>query len=121
MEASEVIPVLRIFDYKKTIEFYVDWLGFKIDWEHRFHDDAPIYLQVSNGNMVLHLTEHHGDCSPGAKVFINCSGLKEFHKGLKKKNYKYNNPGISKAPWKDLCMEVTDPFHNKLIFNEKRN
>ena len=105
MEASEVIPVLRIFDYKKTIEFYVDWLGFKIDWEHRFHDDAPIYMQVSNGKMILHLSEHHGDCSPGAKVFINCSGLKEFHKGLKKKNYKYNNPGISKAPWKDLCMD----------------
>lgn len=120
MNVIQVIPILRIFDYQKTIEFYIDWLGFKIDWEHKFHKDAPIYIQISKEEMTLHLTEHHGDCTPGAKVFIQCKGLKEFHKNLKKKRYKYNNPGIQNAPWKDLCMEVTDPFRNKLVFNEKR-
>nr|WP_317168533.1 glyoxalase superfamily protein [Chryseobacterium sp. LAM-KRS1] len=30
MRAEQVIPVLRIFDYNKTIEFYIDWLGFEI-------------------------------------------------------------------------------------------
>jgi len=29
MKAEKVIPVLRIFDYNKAIEFYIDWLGFK--------------------------------------------------------------------------------------------
>jgi hypothetical protein len=31
---TSVVPIFRIFDYKKATEFYVDWLGFKIDWEH---------------------------------------------------------------------------------------
>ncbi|MEP7229033.1 MAG: glyoxalase superfamily protein [Ginsengibacter sp.] len=34
MTVQKVIPILRIFDHKKAIEFYIDWLGFKIDWEH---------------------------------------------------------------------------------------
>lgn len=34
MKVEKAIPILRIFDYKKAIEFYVDWLGFKIVWEH---------------------------------------------------------------------------------------
>jgi hypothetical protein len=29
MTGTKVIPVLRIFDYKKAIEFYIDWLGFE--------------------------------------------------------------------------------------------
>ena len=42
-----VIPVLRIFDVDKAREFYTDFLGFSIDWEHTFDDHAPVYLQAS--------------------------------------------------------------------------
>lgn len=116
----KAIPLIRIFDYVKAIEFYVDWLGFSIDWEHRFHDDAPLYLGISLGSLSLHLTEHHGDCSPGAKVFIEgFENIQEYHRGLKSKEYKYNNLGIGPAFYdpKMLCFEVTDPFGNKLWFN----
>lgn len=115
---NRVIPVLRIFDYAKTLEFYQDWLGFKVDWEHRFSDRAPLYIQASREHITLHLSEHHGDCSPGAKVFIEFTGLKDYHKELRQKNYKFNAPDIEKAPWNALCVEVTDPFSNKLLFSE---
>ena len=29
------IPVLRIFDLAKAKEFYLDFLGFRLEWEHR--------------------------------------------------------------------------------------
>lgn len=67
---TSVVPIFRIFDYKKAIEFYVDWLGFKIDWEHKFEDNSPIYMQVSRDGIILHLSEHHGDCAPGSKAYI---------------------------------------------------
>lgn len=35
MNVDITIPILRIFDYQKAIEFYIDWLGFEIVWEHR--------------------------------------------------------------------------------------
>lgn len=41
LHETSVTPMLRIFDKKKAEEFYIGWLGFKIEWEHRFHDTAP--------------------------------------------------------------------------------
>ncbi|MRG44141.1 VOC family protein [Chitinophaga sp. SYP-B3965] len=118
---TKVIPVLRIFDYAKAKEFYIDWLGFSIEWEHRFEENFPIYMQVKKGGIVLHLTEHHGDCSPGSKVFIETTGVTEYHRQLSEKDYRYNKPGLEQAFWNAPCMEVTDPFGNKLLFTEKGN
>ncbi len=39
-----VTPILRLFDEAATREFYADFLGFQIDWEHRFGDDLPLYM-----------------------------------------------------------------------------
>ena len=117
-----VKPILRIFDYKKAIEFYVDWLGFTVDWEHTFGENMPVYMQVSLGTISLHLSEHHGDGTPGTRVFIEgFSGLKEYHKKLSSKNYKYNKPGVETAFWDEnvITMDVTDPFNNMLLFTEK--
>ena len=116
---STVIPIFRVFDYAKVIEFYIDWLGFKIDWEDK-PDHAPIYLQVSLDNIILHLSEHHGDCCPGSRVFISdFEGIKAYHKKLTDKAYKFNRPGLEKASWDahTLVMEVIDPFGNRLTFN----
>lgn len=44
---GSTIPVFRIFDEAKAKEFYVDFLDFKIDWEHRFGENFPLYMQVS--------------------------------------------------------------------------
>jgi catechol 2,3-dioxygenase-like lactoylglutathione lyase family enzyme len=119
---ATVKPVLRIFDYQKAVDHYVHWLGFTIDWEHRFHADAPVYLQVSRGDVVLHLSEHSGDGTPGTNVFIDdFSGLESFHTALLAKQYKYNRPGIE-TPFFDekaLCVTVIDPFHNQLILVER--
>jgi len=114
----KVIPMLRIFNYDKAVEFYIDWLGFVIDWEHK-PAEAPVYLQISREDITLHLTEHHGDCCPGSKVFIECSsGLREYNKQLLAANYKYNKPGLEVAEWNALTMQVVDPFGNKLFFSE---
>lgn len=112
-------PIFRIFDYTKAFEFYVDWLGFTIDWEHSFGENFPIYMQLSLGTIVIHLSEHHGDCSPGGRVHIqDFVELTEYHKKLIAKNYKYNKPGIEKAFWNSNVnsMEVIDPFGNRLTF-----
>jgi len=68
-------PILRIFDESKAKEFYVGFLGFTIDWEHRFESNLPLYMQVSRDDCLLHLSEHHGDCCPGAAVRIQTDQL----------------------------------------------
>lgn len=70
MKADRIIPIFRIFDYQKTKEFYVDWLGFEIVWEHYFAENTPVYMEVKRENIIFHLSEHHGDGTPGTRVAI---------------------------------------------------
>ncbi len=118
LSVQQTIPILRVFDLAKAREFYLGFLGFRVDWEHRLDPSAPVYLQVSRDNCVLHLTEHHGDCCPGSTVFLRVSGLDGFHQEISSKSYSYARPGIEVAPWNAKVMEVTDPFGNRLRFNE---
>jgi len=113
------IPIIRIFDECKAKEFYVEFLGMGIDWEHRFAADYPIYIQVSKENFVLHLSEHSGDCTPGSKVFVNVSELETLFQEISSRPYKYSRPSIEKAPWGDNCFTVIDPFSNKILFNQQ--
>ena len=119
-EFGKTVPVLRSFDEGKAREFYAGYLGFKVDWEHRFEPDMPLYMQVSRDGLTLHLSEHHGDGSPGAVVFVETTGLHAFHAELAAKRYKYLRPGIEDAPWGAWCMTVTDPFGNKIRFSEEK-
>ncbi len=114
----QTIPIFRMFDEQKAKEFYLDFLGMSLDWEHRFEDNAPLYMQVSRDNLVIHLSEHYGDCTPGSKAFINVSDLDGLFASVTAKPYKYYRPAIETAPWGDRCFQVTDPFSNKILFNE---
>jgi hypothetical protein len=115
---TKTVPILRIFSVEKAREFYVGYLGFKVDWEHRFEPSLPLYMQVSRGGLVLHLSEHHGDCTPGAKVFVEMTGVAELHAELGAKNYAYLRPGLEKEPWGATTVTVTDPFMNRIVFSE---
>ena len=115
---DQTIPILRIFSVDKAREFYLDYLGFALDWEHRFAADLPLYMQVSRGTLRLHLTEHYGDACPGSTVFVRMRGVEALHRELAAKAYPYLRPGVERAPWGARVMEVTDPFGNRIRFNE---
>lgn len=117
LQVEQVVPILRIFDVAKAKEFYVDYLGFGVDWEHRFADDLPLYMQVSRDGLVLHLSEHHGDACPGSTVFVRVKGLGDFHTALPK-TYRYLRPGIQRTERGSLFVELTDPFGNRLRLDE---
>ncbi|OAQ60524.1 glyoxalase-like domain-containing protein [Pochonia chlamydosporia 170] len=118
-EFHTVTPILRIFDLPKANEFYLDYLGFKTDWEHRFDDNAPLYRQISKGSVILHLSEHHGDGSPGVRVRINTTNLADYHAELAAKKYRYMRPGLDDGPVEGSKeVVVLDPFGNTLIFCE---
>ena len=118
---TRTIPTLRIFDTAKAKEFYVNFLGFKVDFEHRFEPDLPLFMQVSLGGVVLYLSEHHGDCSPGAKIVIETAGLASYHAGLLAKKYRYARPGLIDQPWGATTMTIADPFFNRIEFSERRS
>lgn len=116
---QEAIPILRIFEVQKAKEFYAGFLGFSVDWEHRFDAQAPVYMQVSRNGLTLHLSEHHGDCCPGSTVFVWMTGIDAFHREVTSRGYGFMRPGVETTFYGARCMEVIDPFHNRIRFHER--
>lgn len=108
-----------MFDEAKANEFYSDFLGFNVAFEHRFGENMPLYRGYTFGDFEIHLSEHHGDCSPGGAVRVEMSGLDDYHASLLGKDYKFAGPGIENQPWGYREFYVMDPFHNRLTFCEK--
>lgn len=118
VQLVRAIPILRIFDEAKAREFYVDYLGFTVDWEHRFEPELPLYLQISRSELILHLSEHHGDGTPGSVIFCEVTGLKAFHAELVAKRYRYYRPGLNQEA-DALEFSLEDGFGNGLRFCER--
>jgi extradiol dioxygenase family protein len=78
---SQVVPVIRMFDVNATIRFYCEYLGCQIDWQEG-EGDRPIYLQVSRDNLVLHLSSHHCDGTPGTVVYVETKDAESLHRGV---------------------------------------
>lgn len=113
-----VVPILRMFDLTATKRFYVDYLGCKLDWQGG-DGDRPVYLQVSRGELVLHLSSHHDDGTPGSAVLIEIRGVRALHAELREKGYPYLNPGIEPGPGNGREMVLIDPASNRLRFYER--
>ena len=117
---QRTVPILRMFDVAKAREFYIDYLGFEVEFEHRFHDAAPLFMGVSRDGLMLYLSEHHGDGSPGTHVVVQMTGVDELKDELAAKRYRYMNPSIQDQEWgtRELC--VVDPSGNQVIFSEPK-
>jgi catechol 2,3-dioxygenase-like lactoylglutathione lyase family enzyme len=110
------VPILRTFPGSEALHFYVDYLGFRLDWEHRFDDGAPLYRQVSRDGCVLHLSEHHGDGTPGSAVRILVTDVHELQRRLEADPTYPLRIGVTEEEWgSDLV--VPDPFGNRLLFH----
>jgi catechol 2,3-dioxygenase-like lactoylglutathione lyase family enzyme len=120
MQFGPTIPILRMFDVEAARAFYVSFLGFAVGWEHQFGPDFPIYMKISRGDCELHLSEHHGDCSPGAAVRIIVGDVDALCAEITGRHYKYARPSVEEKPWGLREMTVTDPSANRLIFMDAR-
>ena len=117
MQLSPGIPIIRIFAEEKAKEFYIGFLGFNLDWEHRVEEGFPLYAQIKRSNLTLHLSEHHGDATPGSTVFVPVKDIDELYRELNAKDYTFCKPSIEALPW-GRVMQIADPFGNRLRFCE---
>jgi hypothetical protein len=111
------IPILRIGSYHEAVDFYVSFLKFRIDWEHRFNENDPVYMQLSKDQLILQLTENKrfDGCSA---VYVETKGLEDFAREIGTVKGKFEIPAITVTPWATLQLEIKDPFGNLMRFNE---
>lgn len=118
MPLSRTTPILRIFDEAKAREFYLGFLGFELVFEHRFEPGLPLYMGVRRDGCTLHLSEHHGDASPGAAMRIEVTDIDALCAELRSREYRYARPEVAEMPWGTRDFTVTDPFGNRLTFTD---
>ncbi len=123
---NTTIPVLRIFAVKQALQFYVEFLGFALDFGGPAGGlGTPFYGQVSRAGTTLQLSEHQYDPSPGATVLLWMSGIDRFRAELDARRHEVPvwgpavwTPEIEDAPWDARVLTIGDPFGNHLRFNE---
>jgi catechol 2,3-dioxygenase-like lactoylglutathione lyase family enzyme len=110
---QRVMPTLRITDYARSKAFYVDGLGFQIDWEHRFEPHLPVFMQVSRDEMAFFLTQHTGDCPAGGLLHLYVSDVDAWHAEFVSRGVAIHEPPNQSLPGlRD--MTIVDPDGNKL-------
>jgi catechol 2,3-dioxygenase-like lactoylglutathione lyase family enzyme len=110
-------PILRSFDERRARRFYVDFLGFEVEFEHRFEPGAPLYMGLRQGDCRLHLSEHYGDGTPGANVRIPVDDVRAYAKSLREKNFENSRPGEPQLQeWGAWEITIPDPAGNRLTF-----
>jgi catechol 2,3-dioxygenase-like lactoylglutathione lyase family enzyme len=79
-EIQRVVPALRITNYEQSKKFYLDRLGFSLEWEHRFEPNLPVFLSIALDGMRVYLSEHSGDCQVGGLVHFVVSDVDALYK-----------------------------------------
>jgi catechol 2,3-dioxygenase-like lactoylglutathione lyase family enzyme len=118
IQFQRTVPTFRMFSLEKAREFYLDFLGFKVDWEHRFTPEAPVFMRVSRDSLAIHLSEHFGGGTPGSYVYVYMTGVRELHRELTEKNYRHARPGLIAQEWGMVELCLADPFNNRITFGE---
>jgi catechol 2,3-dioxygenase-like lactoylglutathione lyase family enzyme len=112
---QSVVPALRISDEATARAFYVDRLGFRVEWEHRFQPNLPIFMQVARDGMMIFLTQHRDDCPPGALVHLYVDDVDAWYAELQARGVPIHSPPSEEIDGlRDML--VLDPDGNKLRF-----
>ncbi len=110
------IPILKVASLDLARPFYIDYLGFGIDWG----DESPWpgYTQVSRGEVQLHLAAEDAGGKTAALLFRGVRGLADYHLELAGRRGNFTVSDLRFTPYDSREFEVTDPFGNHLRFWE---
>ncbi len=110
------VPVMRVASPIEAGKFYVDFLGFAVDWGWSESNQRPLYAQVSRSGVTLHLSEHH-TANGATELLIRMSGLDALREELSLKAHPYALR-FRKTQDDRREIQITDPFGNLLRFSE---
>jgi catechol 2,3-dioxygenase-like lactoylglutathione lyase family enzyme len=113
--SQTVTPQFRITDAQRSLAFYVDGLGFTVDWEHRFEPGFPVFMQLTRAGQQIFLTEHEGDCKVGGAAYFVVPDVDACHEAFVSRGVVPTECPTDQA-WGPREMVVTDPDGNRLRF-----
>jgi catechol 2,3-dioxygenase-like lactoylglutathione lyase family enzyme len=120
MQAQSVIPQLRITNAEKSLAFYVDGLGFSVDWKHQFEPGYPLFFQITRAGQTIFLSEHSGDCEVGGAVYFMVPDVDACYSAFLGRGVSFSKLPED-TPWGTREMLLIDPDGNRLRFASERS
>ena len=112
IEFGGVMPILRVSDMAASIDYYVNKLGFKVNWGYP-EGGKSYFASLSRGRCCLFLSV--GDQGhPGSWVWIDAKVVEALHEEFVASGAKIRNPPTN-YPWA-MEMQVEDLDGNVLRF-----
>ena len=114
---GNIVPVLSVGSYEETVSHYVEWLGFKVDWEYR-EEQLPFVISITSDGFSFMLAE--SETSTGSWTTIYVSDLEAMLEELNSR--RSNSVKIELYPPNDIAqIHVIDPWKNLLVFEQSPN
>ncbi len=111
--SQKVFPVLRILDEAEARAFYLDGLGFAVDWEWRHELGFPIFMQVSKEGLALFLSGHAGDAETGGRAYLAVDDVDAWFVAAHARGLEADMPPQDQ-PWGQREATFCDPFGNRI-------
>jgi catechol 2,3-dioxygenase-like lactoylglutathione lyase family enzyme len=105
-----IIPILRVNNLATSIRFYVDVLGFKVDWGC---EDESSFASVSRDRRAIMLAQGEQG-QPGTWLWIGVEDIEPLFTEYKTKGVKFREPPTN-YPWA-YEMKLEDPDGHVLRF-----
>ncbi len=105
-------PVFGIRSYEEAIDYYVDWLGFNLDWEWREAPGQPAIVSISRDGITIGLNES-ADAATGAWLSVSVNdaqALADEWNGRRTGSARV----VSGAPYDGAVIHLVDPFGNRI-------
>ncbi|MDE2890725.1 MAG: VOC family protein [Gemmatimonadota bacterium] len=122
MNVSEVVPFFAVKDMRKSLAFYVDGLGFKM--EGKWVDEGVIrwcMLRIGNAAVMLQefRTEGHDsrqfseNKGEGVSLFFFCDDAVGYYRNLRNRGIDASEPQVGNGMW---VTSMSDPDGYNLYF-----
>ena len=116
---QRVVPAIPVTDLERARAFYVEGLGFEVDWEWCDTPGEPAFLQLSRAGLSIYLSARPDRGPAGGLTYLYVSDVDawctEFcGRGLGSEGTPQDHP------WGNREWVVSDPDGNRLCFASVR-
>ena len=115
---SHVVPVLRVADAERSLEFYADQLGFRETSRYQAEPDLPLVISIARGGAALMLSEH-AEVPAGVVVYIHTHELDTVFHELAARGITLELAPTD-MPWGMRELRLRDPDGNTLRIGQSR-
>lgn len=116
VDFAQIVPTLRIGAYSDAVAFYVEWLGFNLDWEWREDPDQPVIMHISRNGQGMFLNEYEVGVF-GAQLLVRVTDLEAYAAELCTR--RADSATVFLEPPNEIpSLRFTDPFGNYIGFQE---